>query len=119
PAGAVTVSLDLAHPANRPAVASRQAMPADLTRSFLDVMYDTFALCSAIELLRHGVRALMGARQSPCDLGKIGVPARILSGAVCADSHTSAGNSAGEPVGTAAAHPSSSQIGKALCAEKL
>jgi hypothetical protein len=60
PAGAVTVSLDLAHPANRPAVASRQAMPADLTRSFLDVMYDTFALCSAIELLRHGVRALTG-----------------------------------------------------------
>jgi hypothetical protein len=61
PPGAVTVSFDLAHPVNRPATAIRQAMPLVLTRSFLNMICGTFSLCDALELLRHGVRAITGS----------------------------------------------------------
>jgi hypothetical protein len=43
-------------------MATRQAMPCDLTRNFLNVISNTFAieLCSAVNLLQHGGCALFG-----------------------------------------------------------
>jgi hypothetical protein len=85
PEGAGAGSLDLAHPANRPAMAIRPAMPSNLTRNFLNVMCATFAA-------RCSRRNRTGAQKSPCDLRKVGAAVGILSSAVCADSHTSGGN---------------------------
>jgi hypothetical protein len=43
-------------------MATRQAMPWDLTRDFFNVISDTFAieLCSAVKLLQHGGCAMYG-----------------------------------------------------------
>jgi len=82
PVTGAAVSLDLAHPANRPALATSQARPWDLTRSFLNVMSDTFAfeLCNAVKLLQRGRCAcLVGARRSPCNSRKVGVGEEIFS----------------------------------------